>query len=63
MKVQWQVKRYPEFYANYPFENWLNFMMGAGLVDEKDGDLEISLFGRDFHVYLVEQRLLETKPW
>jgi hypothetical protein len=27
------------------------------------GELEISVFGQDFLVYLVEHRMLETKPW
>jgi hypothetical protein len=55
-------EKYPEFYANYSFEKWLIFMIAGGLIAEKDGGIELSVFGHDFLVYIVEQRLLENKP-
>jgi hypothetical protein len=56
-------EKFPEFYATYTFEAWLNFLVAGGLVTETGSSLVINDYGRDFLIYMVEHRLLENKPW
>ncbi len=56
-------EKFPQLYTNYPFENWLGFMLTSGLV-RRDGDqLFPTEFGHAFLVYLREVRLTEAKAW
>jgi hypothetical protein len=56
-------EKFPEFYATYTFEAWLRFLVVGGLVTENGNSLVINEYARDFLIYIVEQRLLENKPW
>ena len=46
-------KKYPETYADYPFENYLSFLVTAGLLEKKDERYSVTALGRDFLIYLV----------
>jgi hypothetical protein len=55
--------QFPQVYSNYSFDAWLNFMTVNALAVRNGNDLEISEIGRDFLIYIINQRLLENKPW
>lgn len=49
------VKSYPEFYANYPYEQYLNFLINRDLIIfDENGNCSITWLGRDFLKFLVE---------
>ena len=45
----------PELYENYSFEQWLTFMENHRLVGRKESKVAITLVGREFLKYLVNQ--------
>jgi len=45
----------PEFYKTYPFESWMGFMKNSLLIKPVNGALEITLEGREFLKYIVQQ--------
>lgn len=46
-------KWYPHVYANYSFEQWLNWIVNSGLVARQNGSLAITEYGREFLRYVV----------
>ena len=46
-------EKYSETYTNYPFEDYLNFLVNLGFIQEKDERYLLTALGRDFLVYLV----------
>lgn len=44
-----------DLYRNYSFDDWLGFLVGMGVVEEKDDQLTLSLTGREFLKYLIHQ--------
>jgi hypothetical protein len=55
--------QFPQVYSEYGFDGWLHFLTVSALVERKGDDLEIGEIGRDFLVYIINQRLSESKPW
>ena len=52
----------PDFYANYSFDQWLNFMISQNLV-RADGDvITITVPGREFLTFLIQEGLSFIKP-
>jgi hypothetical protein len=52
----------PDFYANYSFDQWLNFMVSQVLVRVDDGDaVSITVAGREFLKFVVQQGLSFNK--
>ena len=56
-------EQYPQFYSNYGFNGWLEFLVLSTLVDNNADRLTITDVGRDFLVYITDKRLTELKPW
>jgi len=54
-------KQFPAL-EKYGFDNWLGFMLNNELVAREGGNLKITVYGHDFLVYLVEARLVESRP-
>jgi hypothetical protein len=44
---------YPSWYANYPIEGWLGFLLNYNLLTEKDSRYFITVAGREFLKYLI----------
>jgi len=44
---------YPDTFANYSFENYLNFMVGFNLITQQQNRYFITNLGREFLVYLA----------
>jgi hypothetical protein len=45
---------YPNMYAQYPFDQWMNFMLSHNVLIKKPGDVvEITLRGRDFITFMA----------
>jgi hypothetical protein len=49
------VRKYPDNYANYTFENWLGFLVNSYLVQKNGNDIGITVRGTEFLKYLIEQ--------
>jgi len=56
------VHRFPAFYSNYSFEGWLTYMVSSGLVQKNGNDIAITLRGKEFLKYMVEQGYSLAKP-
>jgi hypothetical protein len=52
----------PEFYRNYTFDQWLNFLVSYGLVAVDRNTVKIDDFGRLFVQYLAQQQLPIYRP-
>jgi hypothetical protein len=46
---------FSSFYANYSFESWLHFMVVTGLVQQNGNDIGITVRGKEFLKYLLDQ--------
>ncbi len=55
------VKNFPTIYTNYPFDGWLGFLVTSNLVQRNGDDIGITIRGREFLKYLVEQGLSTNK--
>ena len=44
---------YPNWFENYPFEQWLTFLQSLNLVGSKDSRIFITVAGREFLKYLA----------
>jgi hypothetical protein len=53
----------PKFYANYSFESWLQYLRSFSLVVKADEVISITLEGREFLKWLVEQGLDTNKSY
>jgi len=51
-----------EFYSNFSFEQWLQFLEDSLLISNNEGNLAITQSGRDFLVWTVSAGLTHTKP-
>jgi len=47
------LKKYPDYFANYSYENYLGFLKNTGLIMEKNGNLLITNTGVEFLQYLA----------
>jgi len=56
------VQMFPTFYSNYPFEGWLAYLVSSGLVQKNGNDIGITIRGKEFLKYLVEQGYTLAKP-
>ena len=45
--------QYPEIYKGYPFEAWLGFMLNRLLIREDNGQLRVTIRGREFLTFLT----------
>ena len=45
---------YPEFFKEYPFEKYINYLIQSGLVTENSGIYKITQFGTNFLIYLTQ---------
>jgi hypothetical protein len=53
--------QFPHIYDTYGFDGWLGFLKKNLVIEQHDGLVQINEFGRDFLVYVTEQRLAELK--
>ena len=52
----------PAFFKDYDYDQYLNFLIGNNLIDEdKNGIIAVSIIGRDFLKYIVEEGLSDYK--
>jgi hypothetical protein len=51
----------PEFYANYSFDQWLHFMIAAVLVRVDGENINITVGGREFLKFVVQEGLSFNK--
>lgn len=54
-------KQFPAL-ERYGFDSWLGFMLNNELVVREGDNLKITVYGHDFLMYLVEARLVESRP-
>mgnify|MGYP003109586545 CR=1 FL=1 len=47
-------KHNPKFYENYPYEDYLNFLINFMLIREDNGIIQLTILGVDFLKYLTE---------
>ncbi len=45
---------YPSWYTDYSFEKWLGFMESAKLIQRRNGQLHITILGREFLKFLID---------
>ena len=53
---------FPLLYGNYPFENWFKFMESFTLITIAGDKISITLEGREFLKYLLDQPYSFQKP-
>jgi hypothetical protein len=53
---------FQHLYANYPFESWLKFMESFALIKVASDKISITLEGREFLKYLLDQSYFFQKP-
>lgn len=49
------VKNYQDLYAHYPFDGWLGFLTTTSLVQRNGNDVGITVRGKEFLKFLIEQ--------
>jgi hypothetical protein len=54
-------EREPESYATFSFEQWLSFLLNNGLLFTVDDTFAISIIGKDFLKWLIEEGLAKNK--
>lgn len=47
-------ERYPDFYEDYTYEQYLNFLFSFNLIREDEGKVSLTILGIDFLKYLAE---------
>lgn len=52
---------YPEYYKEYPFEQWLGFLKDQLLIREDGGLISITIRGREFLMHLARAGLSRNK--
>jgi hypothetical protein len=45
----------PEMYKDYPFEDWLNYVVGAQMISREVDRIRITIDGREFLKYVISQ--------
>ncbi len=56
------VKNNPDWFKEVSFEQYLGYLIGNNLINEdKDGNISITVFGRDFLKYIVQYGLSDFK--
>jgi len=56
------VKDYPTYYEDYSFDNWLKYLTSYELIQKDQFDIEITLRGKEFLKYMIDQgyKLIKT---
>lgn len=55
---------HPEIYKEYPFPNWLNYLLSQNLIiSENDGKILLTTKGKDFLLFLVKAGYTKNKPF
>lgn len=54
--------KYPDYYTADSFHVWLHYLIEAELVEEKDGNVVLTEYGRAFLVFLTAQGLPKQRP-
>ena len=57
------IEENPEFYKDYGFNGWIDFLIKNSLVNKNEEFLHITDMGKDFLRYIIEFRLTEIKPF
>lgn len=57
------IPQHPAMYPGYPFDKWLGFLTGAGLVRQEGNLLHTTAYGHDFLTYLAANSLSDAKAW
>lgn len=56
--------RFPDLYATYSFQQWLNYLLENGLIETKDQlQFSISVDGKEFLKWLTDRGLRDDKPF
>jgi hypothetical protein len=56
--------KYPELYKKYTFDEWLQFLTTASGLASRNGELlQTTPFGRGFLRYLVDRRMIVSRPY
>jgi hypothetical protein len=55
-------RQFPQIYANFTFNQWLDFLKNVGLVTQNGDLIEITDLGRDFLVYITARGRIDQKP-
>jgi hypothetical protein len=55
--IEYAAKRFPLFYENYTFSNWLHFLASNNLIEQDESHIRITAIGRDFLLWLEKTRL------
>jgi hypothetical protein len=50
-------RQFPESYEGYPFERWLDFLVSSNLIRVDGAGIAITVFGKEFLKYLLDQGL------
>ena len=49
---------YPQLYTTYRFDQWIGFLIGAGLLTQStEGAYVLTNFGRGFLKYIIDRQL------
>lgn len=51
-----------KYYSNYSFLDWIGFLVSANMIVISGSNAVLTVFGRDFLLYIVNQGLAEQKP-
>lgn len=54
------IKVFPDFYNKITFENWINYLVVSVLVKQNGNDIGITLRGKEFLKFIVEQGYPQT---
>lgn len=54
--------KYPAYYQNYNFDGWLGFLVSSTLVQRNGKDVGITVRGKEFLKFLLDQGLSFVKP-
>ena len=56
-------KQYPLVYAHYTFDQWVDFLVKSALIKLEGSKVSITIEGREFLRYLIEQGFVIYKLW
>jgi len=52
---------FPKIYSNYSFESWLKFLSLSTLIQKNDNEIAITIRGKEFLKYIIEQGYIIDK--